>query len=93
MASVVCGEGEEKEAHLRSPRSGLMQCGNLCLATEKTFQWMRPPGWGLGGWADIERVGTGWRGGCNGAVCDYMHRGGAGMMNVARVSNPVPRRR
>ena len=52
-----------------------MQCGNICLAAEMNFQ---PLGLGLGlglglelglelelgvgGWVDIESVGTGWAG-------------------------------
>ena len=35
-----CVEDEEKGSHFGSQSSGFMQCGYLCLAPRKLFQWL-----------------------------------------------------
>lgn len=64
-----------------------MQCWNLCLAT---FSMTVTAGAGADAGArevgrTLKGLKRGWRGGWNGAGCDYMHRCGAGTMELGRV--------
>ena len=67
---VLCEEEERKKSISDLRAVGLSSVGTSAWPLRRLFNGCDCWGWD---WADIERVGTGWRGRWIGAACDYMH--------------------